>query len=86
VTAGPILLMLFVALSCAFMGWAVVYLTANIRQRPILLGSERPTRLIARLRLLRRRSARDTKPRPTRDEARRIAANIAELPDVVWKV
>ena len=38
--AGPILLMLFVALSCAFMGWAVVYLTAKIRPRRILLGSE----------------------------------------------
>jgi hypothetical protein len=41
VRAGPILLMLFVALSCAFMGWAVVYLTAKIRPHRARSGSER---------------------------------------------
>ena len=44
--AGPILLMLFVALSCAFMGWAVVYLTAKVRssRRRTSFGSERAGR------------------------------------------
>ena len=36
---GGIFLMLIVALSCAFMGWAVVYLTAKVRRTSF--GSER---------------------------------------------
>ena len=34
VSIGPILLMVVVALSCAFMGWAVVYLTAKVPTSP----------------------------------------------------
>ena len=34
------LLMVVVALSCAFMGWAVVYLTARIQPRRTSFGSK----------------------------------------------